>query len=77
LLSVHNGPDGEVFLPAVYFRTSASSDDALRMGRETAWLETGGPVRGVGQKTYLVGDEDRSILTIRSIEISGTAGSGI
>ena len=32
--------------------------DALRLGRETDWREAeGGPVRGVGQRMFLVGED--------------------
>lgn len=68
-LTVHDGPDGEVFLPALYFDSSKSSDESLRLGRSTDWIDDGGPVRGVGQRVYLVGEQDRSVLEIQSIDI--------
>jgi type VI secretion system protein ImpE len=67
-MSVADGPDGEVFLPALYAGTPRSSDDQLRLGRGTDWQgEEGQPVRGLGQRTFLVGAEDRPILSVQQI----------
>ncbi|GGF34682.1 hypothetical protein GCM10011611_46160 [Aliidongia dinghuensis] len=52
---VRDGPDGEVYLPALY-DGAATDDDALRLGRRTEWSETA-PVRGSGQRILLVGDD--------------------
>jgi len=56
-MSVANGPDGEVYLPAIYVADDPLTE-ALRLGRETDWRETeGGPVRGVGQRLLIVGED--------------------
>jgi type VI secretion system protein ImpE len=56
-MSVEAGPDGEVYLPAVYAADDATTD-ALRLGRETDWRQAdGGPVRGVGQRLFIVGED--------------------
>ena len=56
-MTVADGPDGEVYLPAIYAADDATTD-ALRLGRETDWRETeGGPVRGVGQRLLIVGED--------------------
>ncbi|HEY2617028.1 MAG TPA: type VI secretion system accessory protein TagJ [Acetobacteraceae bacterium] len=56
-MSVASGPDGEVYLPAVYVGDDPMTD-ALRLGRETDWREAeGAPVRGVGQRLFMVGEE--------------------
>ncbi len=75
---VCGGPDGEVFLPVVYPGSAADDDQRLRLGRLTDWC--GGddaPVRGYGQRAFLVGDEDRSILSLEEIAfndpVTGTA----
>jgi type VI secretion system protein ImpE len=63
------GPDGEVFLPAIYAGAPAESDDQLRLGRKTDWRGgAGAPVRGAGQRMFLVGEEARSILELERIE---------
>ncbi len=69
-VSVRDGMDGEVYIPVNYVDTHASGDDALRLGRATDWNETPeGPVRGVGQRTLLVGDADLPILGLGDIRI--------
>ena len=56
-MSVAAGPDGEVYLPAVY-AVDDPMTDALRLGRETDWRQAeGGPVRGVGQRLFIVGED--------------------
>ena len=63
ILTVRDGPEGEVFLPALYAGTEAEADDGLRLGRATEWKGGDGtPVRGVGQRTFLVGDDSATIL---------------
>jgi type VI secretion system protein ImpE len=71
-LELRDGPDGEVFIPALYAGTHrAENDDALRLGRATQWDgEQQGVVRGLGQKMLLIGDEDRSIMDVREIRIT-------
>jgi type VI secretion system protein ImpE len=66
---VDGGPDGEVYLPAIYHGSHADSDDRVRLGRATEWRGgDGSPVRGAGQRTLLVGEGDRPLLEIRQIE---------
>ncbi len=66
---VRGGPDGEVYLPTIYPGTSKTGDDALSLGRATDWREAEGePVRGVGLRTFLVGEEDKTILQIGKID---------
>lgn len=74
---VRGGPDGEVFLPALYEGTHAGPDDNLRLGRATDWRGgDGSPVRGAGQRTFLVGDEAIPILEIETLEINDAANPG-
>jgi type VI secretion system protein ImpE len=73
---VRDGPDGEVFLPALYPGSHADDDDRIRLGRATDWRsQPGTPVRGVGQRMFLVGDQDRPILSIEEITF-GTSNAG-
>ncbi len=65
---VRGGPDAEVFLPALYAGSAAAANDQVRLGRATEWLgEAGAPVRGVGQRVFLVGEEDRPILELQKV----------
>lgn len=73
---VRDGPDGEVYLPALYTNSHASADDNIRLGRLTDWSAAGGgagPVRGSGQRMFLVGDAERSIMEIQKIEFAPVA----
>jgi type VI secretion system protein ImpE len=68
---VRDGPDGEVFLPTLYAGASAETDDRLRLGRMTEWRGAEDePIRGVGQRTFRVGDEERPILELQTLSIN-------
>ncbi len=70
LMSVSGGPDGEVFLPALYAGSAADPDDAIRLGRSTEWRGgEGSPARGAGQRTFLVGEDAITILELNEITI--------
>lgn len=67
-LKVTDGPEGEVYLPALYPQPPANADAQLLLGRGTEWIENGdGPVRGVGQRIYLAGEQDLPILQIQEL----------
>ncbi|HXT81684.1 MAG TPA: type VI secretion system accessory protein TagJ [Acetobacteraceae bacterium] len=67
-MSVAEGPDGDVYLPAIYVSQVAQSDP-LRLGRETDWRQAdGGPVCGVGQRVFLVGDDDLGVMELGTLE---------
>ena len=68
---VTGGPDGEVFLPSIYAGGADDLDDSLRLGRSTDWVEqTTGMIQGRGLRTFLVGDNDRTILELGEIQFS-------
>ena len=59
---VNDGPDGDVYVPCLYAASSTSTDDKVRLGRLTDWVgNEGEPIRGVGLRMLLVGDQDRPI----------------
>ncbi|MBX3443873.1 MAG: hypothetical protein KF774_15810 [Planctomyces sp.] len=66
---VKGGPDGVVYVPAVYEGTATVEDPALRLARSTDWIEgAGGQVRGVGQRVLLIGESDVPILECGKFE---------
>lgn len=66
---VSGGPDGEVFLPTLYPATAKSDDDQLRLGRGTDWRGAEGqPIRGVGLRMFLVGDQEKTILQMKELQ---------
>ena len=72
-MAVASGPDGEVFLPSLYCPVGAEAaqhwDDRARLGRVTDWIGgEGAPVRGVGQRLLLVGEEAIPILELGTFE---------
>ncbi len=68
-LIVRDGPDGVVYVPALYHGSHTAADDAVKLGRGTTWL--GGetePYRGQGLREFLVGDSSRTVLEIEKVE---------
>jgi len=66
-MTVADGPDGEVYLPTIYASDEAMTD-LLRLGRETDWRQAdGGPVRGVGQRLFMIGDDAVAMMDIGTI----------
>ena len=69
---VRDGPDGEVYLPSVYSGPAAA--EAARLARITEWTGgDGAPVRGVGQRTFLVGEEALPILDLKELRFGEDA----
>lgn len=66
---VRGGPDGEVYLPTLYAETYLQDDDQLRLGRATAWTgDDTGVARGLGLRTILIGEQDRTLLELNEVE---------
>jgi len=62
---------GDVFLPALYPNSHAHPDEQVKLGRTTDWKELpGGPMLGVGLRTFLVGDDASSLMEWRSLQIT-------
>ncbi len=51
-----DGPSGVVYLPVIYHAATAEMTAAQRMGRETDWVDAP-VVRGLGLRTWLIGDD--------------------
>jgi type VI secretion system protein ImpE len=66
-MSVREGPDGDIYLPVLYATTGA--DDSLRLGRSTAWSDTM-PIRGSGQRVFLIGEEGMSVSQLQTVEFA-------
>lgn len=57
-ISVRGGPEGTVYVPALYPFAPGEGSPAQRLGRETDWIEAAdGAVRGIGQRCFLAGDD--------------------
>jgi type VI secretion system protein ImpE len=69
-LMLQDGQQGEVFLPVLYPGSHEAGDDQLKLGRATDWKQAdGGPVRGVGARTLLVGDDGMHLLEWRELQM--------
>lgn len=69
-VSIASGPDGEVYLPAIYLEPEPESvaDSNLRLGRGTDWWDSGqGVVRGRGQKMLLAGEADLPLMELNTL----------
>jgi type VI secretion system protein ImpE len=67
-ISVVAGPDGEVYLPVLYDGAEPQLADSLRLGKATEWRgEESPPVRGVGQRLFLIGNEAHPIMELTSL----------
>jgi type VI secretion system protein ImpE len=64
------GPAGDVFLPTLYFGSHSHADDAIKLGRASDWSDPeAGPVRGIGAKTFLAGEDAIGLLEFRELVI--------
>jgi type VI secretion system protein ImpE len=70
-ISVSEGPDGEVYVPAIYDPPQADIADDYRLGHGTDWSgEEAGPVRGVGQRVFLAGEDAFPIMEIAELRFA-------
>jgi type VI secretion system protein ImpE len=75
-----SGSEAHVHLPALYVGSCDATDEQLRLGRTTEWIDQAGLLyRGLGQKTWLAqraGDESEiGLLQIRRLEVDRPDGS--
>lgn len=76
-MDVSEGPEGEVYLPTIYAGTTALGDEQLKLGRGTDWSgDEESVMRGVGQRTFLIGEEALPIMQLKSLEFGAEAGKG-
>jgi type VI secretion system protein ImpE len=72
-LSVRGGPDGRVFVAMIYASHGLGLDDAARLGRRTDWIGNAGePVRGVGMRTWLAGDDACTLLELETLSVEAS-----
>jgi type VI secretion system protein ImpE len=67
-LITREGEQGDVFLPVLYPGSWEHPNDQIKMGHANDWVAAeGGPVRGVGRRDFLVGDDVVSLLDWRQL----------
>jgi len=66
---------GRVHVPALYHGSHADDDPRVALGRTTDWKQTddAGPVRGLGQREWLVGEDVIAITSVKTIEFQKSA----
>lgn len=68
-VSVNDGPDGEVYLPAIYDSDKSDLADEFLLGRATDWSSPEeGPVLGIGQRVFVVGDDAVGIMELTTLQ---------
>jgi type VI secretion system protein ImpE len=65
-MSVSSGPDGEVYLPAIYDSLRSDLSDDHRLGLASDWRgeDEGAPMQGIGRRVFLAGDDACSVMDI-------------
>lgn len=62
---------GVVFVPVLYVGSSRAETATLKLGRETDWTGGGAaPVRGIGQRTWLVDDDGKALLDVKELRFT-------
>jgi type VI secretion system protein ImpE len=74
---IAGGPNGDVFMPALYPGEpvdKAPLTEALRLGRATDWVQhgDGGPIRGLGAKTFIIGETVATLLELTTLSFRPT-----
>lgn len=63
-----DGTQAQFFAFALYAGSSADADEQVKLGRLSEWREISTDlVRGAGTKIWMIGDEDKPILDVRTI----------
>lgn len=74
-VTLTDGLDGDVMLPALYPGTHDHPDEEVRLGRATEWVGAEGEVtRGAGGKLFVTGDRSLKLTDLRSIVPSSPPG---
>ena len=64
-----DGTQGQFFLLALYTGSSEAANEAAKLGRATEWQALSDDLaRGVGSRMWMVGDDDKLVFDIESVE---------
>lgn len=66
-LCVTEGPDGEVYLPTIYWAKDSNVDHKLGYATDYVGGEDA-PISGLGLRSYLVGDDSKTILEMGTVK---------
>ena len=65
-IELQDGTEGVVYMPNIY-AAAPGQPDPVRLGRVTEWSEGNGPVRGFGQRIFLIGEEAVALSDLAAI----------
>ncbi len=66
---------GEIYLPALYYKSHEHQDDAVKLGRTSDWVETpNGPVLGRGGRMFLLDEDSIPLLEWRELLVNSPEG---
>jgi len=68
-IELQDGTEGVVYMPAIY-AAPPGQPDPVRLGRVTEWSEGAGPVRGHGQRLFLIGEEAVALSDLAAIRFT-------
>src|SRR5262245_10052366 len=69
-----SGEVRDVLVPGLYVGTANHPEDGIRIGAGIDWAERDGPMRGLGSRTFLFGDEELTFDEFRQVEIRSVGG---
>jgi type VI secretion system protein ImpE len=64
-----DGSQWEVDLPGLYVNTASHAEDGIRTGAGVDWVEQDGIMRGLGSRTFLLGEEELTMSEFRQVEM--------
>jgi type VI secretion system protein ImpE len=69
-----DGTQGQFFMLALYAGTSEAASEQAKLGRATEWPAYSEDLaRGVGARLWMVGDEDKLVFDVESIELQAVS----
>ena len=68
-MELQDRPLGDIFIPALYYRSHTHPEDLVKLGRMTAWNSIGeNLLLGAGQRTFFADETECPLLEIRKVE---------
>lgn len=67
--TIHDGPQGDIYIPTLYAGSHEEEDEAVRLGRMTDWTASP-PIRGVGQREFLIGEEVVPVMELKRLSVA-------
>lgn len=72
-LKLTDDTDLVVYMPGIYFHSFRSDNDALRLGRETAWQDENGIDVGRGRRIFGAGDDEFTLFDFENVTLEASS----